>query len=84
MKKLALAALLLFMVSDVALSVELYLGKGQVWVPGKGIRTDGPTVPGIGIPSLDFYIPPKRMPGVWPLPAKGSTPTMPPNKMPQS
>jgi hypothetical protein len=80
MKKFTLIALLLFSSSACAQSIELYLGKGRVWVPGKGVRTEGPTLPGIGIPSLDFYIPPKTMPGVWPLPAKGGQPTFPVQK----
>ena len=71
MKKFICLVLLLFSASALAQPIELYLGKGRVWVPGKGVRTEGPTLPGIGIPALDFYIPPRTMPGVWPMPAKG-------------
>lgn len=80
MKKLALMGLLLFSASAVAQPIHFYLGRGRVWVPGKGIRTEGPTLPGFGIPRLGFYFPPKNIVGVWPMPVKEDVQELPPVK----
>jgi hypothetical protein len=74
MKTLLLTMGIMGVLSGTAGAWEVSLGQGRVWQPGRGIRTEGPTLPGIGVPELNFYIPPKTMPGVWPMPAKNGKP----------